>query len=54
MLAGVEVGMPILVMGLVALTAFAVIGILLFSAGILERRQRSHEDEEAKLTGRSV
>jgi len=39
--------MPILVMALVALAIFVAFGVLIFAAGILERRQLREEEAQA-------
>jgi len=47
--------MPILIMGLAALAMFLVIGVLLFAAGVSERRQTQEEEPEKPVsTGKAA
>jgi predicted outer membrane lipoprotein len=46
--------MPILMLGLIALTAFGIIGILLLTAVIMESRKKKKETEASHLDATAV
>jgi hypothetical protein len=46
--------MPILILGLAALAAFLVIGVLLFAAGISERREPPQTPEKPETTRKAA